>query len=97
PKGFDVRSLMDGQPWEAGSGPEVEATIRFDSEVAWWAARTLGLERPEAELVATVPVANRDALVGWVLSFADAAEILDPPEIRDEIRTRVEAAMEKLP
>jgi predicted DNA-binding transcriptional regulator YafY len=97
PKGFDVRSLMDGQPWEAGSGPEVEATIRFDSEVAWWAARTLGLERPDAELVATVPVANRDALVGWVLSFGDAAEVLDPPEIRDEIRTRVEAAMEKLP
>ena len=97
PKGFDVRSLMDGQPWEAGSDPEVEATIRFDSEVAWWAARTLGLERPEAELVATVPVANRDALVGWVLSFGDAAEVLDPPEIRDEIRTRVEAAMEKLP
>jgi predicted DNA-binding transcriptional regulator YafY len=97
PKGFDVRSLMDGQPWEAGSDPEVEATIRFDSEVAWWAARTLGLERPEAELVATVPVANRDALVGWVLSFGDAAEVLDPSEIRDEIRTRVEAAMEKLP
>jgi predicted DNA-binding transcriptional regulator YafY len=97
PKGFDVRSLMDGQPWEAGSDPEVEATIRFDSEVAWWAARTLGLERPEAELVATVPVANRDALVGWVLSFGDAAEVLDPVEIRDEIRTRVEAAMEKLP
>ncbi len=97
PKGFDVRSLMDGQPWEAGSDPEVEATIRFDSEVAWWAARTLGLERPEAELVATVPVANRDALVGWVLSFGDAAEVLDPPEIRDEIRTRVEAALEKLP
>ncbi|MEE9177892.1 MAG: WYL domain-containing protein [Acidimicrobiia bacterium] len=97
PKGFDVRSLMDGQPWEAGSDPEVEATIRFDSEVAWWAARTLGRERPEVELVATVPVANRDALVGWVLSFGDAAEVLDPPEIRDEIRTRVEAALEKLP
>ncbi len=97
PKGFDVRSLMDGQPWEAGSDPEVEATIRFDSEVAWWAARTLGLERPEAELVATVPVANRDALVGWVLSFGDAAEVLDPVEIRDEIRTRAAGAMENLP
>ncbi len=97
PKGFDVRSLMDGHPWEAGSDPEVEATIRFDSEVAWWAARTLGLERPEAELVATVPVANRDALVGWVLSFGDAAEVLDPAELRGEIRTRVEAALEKLP
>jgi len=97
PRGFDVRSLMDSQPWETGSDPEVEAKIRFDSEVAWWAARTLGLEEPEAELVATVPVANRDALVGWVLSFGDAAEVLEPPEIRDEIRTRIEAALENLP
>ena len=97
PRGFDVRSLMDSQPWETGSDPEVEAKIRFDSEVAWWAARTLGLEEPEAELVATVPVANRDALVGWVLSFGDAAEVLEPPEIREEIRTRIEAALENLP
>lgn len=97
PRGFDVRSLMDSQPWETGSDPEVEAEIRFDSEVAWWAARTLGLEEPEAELVATVPVANRDALVGWVLSFGDAAEVLEPPEIREEIRTRIEAALENLP
>ena len=88
---------MDSQPWETGSDPEVEAKIRFDSEVAWWAARTLGLEEPEAELVATVPVANRDALVGWVLSFGDAAEVLEPPEIREEIRTRIEAALENLP
>jgi predicted DNA-binding transcriptional regulator YafY len=97
PRGFDVRSLMDSQPWETGSDPEVAATIRFDSEVAWWAARTLGLDKPAAELVATVPVANRDALVGWVLSFGDAAEVLEPPEIREEIRTRIEAALEKLP
>ena len=47
--------------------------------------------------MASVPVANRDALVGWVLSFGDAAEVLEPPEIREEIRTRIEAALEKLP
>ncbi len=97
PKGFDVKSLMDVQPWEAGSDPEVEASIRFDADVAWWAARTLGLERPEDDLVAKVPVTNRDALVGWVLSFGDSAEVLEPPEIREEIHGRVEAALETLP
>jgi len=97
PKGFNVRSLMDLQPWEAGSDPEVEANIRFDADVAWWAARTLGLDRPEGDLVANVPVTNRDALVGWILSFGVSAEVLGPQEIREEISGRVKAALESLP
>jgi proteasome accessory factor B len=97
PKGFNVKSLMDVQPWEAGPDPEVEASIRFDADVAWWAARTLGLDRPEDDLVASVPVTNRDALVGWILSFGRSAVVLEPPEIREEIRGRVEAALETLP
>jgi proteasome accessory factor B len=96
PKGFNVKSLMDVQPWEAGSDPEVEASIRFDADVAWWAARTLGLDRPEGDLVALVPVTNRDALVGWVLSFGESAEVLGPQEIREEISGRVKAALETL-
>ena len=97
PKGFNLRSLMDLQPWEAGSDPEVEANIRFDADVAWWAARTLGLDRPEGDLVANVPVTNRDALVGWILSFGVSAEVLGPQEIREEISGRVKAALESLP
>lgn len=93
PRGFNVKALMDVQPWEAGSEPEVEARIRFDPEVAWWAARTLGLEEPHGDLVASVPVTNRDALVGWVLSFGDSAEVLEPDDIRREILRRVGAAM----
>jgi predicted DNA-binding transcriptional regulator YafY len=97
PIGFNVKSLMDVQPWEAGPDPEVEANIRFDADVAWWAARTLGLDRPEGDLVANVPVTNRNALVGWVLSFGESAEVLGPQEIRDEISGRVKAALESLP
>jgi len=93
PRGFDVKSIMDLQPWEAGSDPQIEAEVRFDADVAWWAARTLGLEEPKGDLVAKVPVANRDAFVGWILSFGAAAEVLGPPEIRDGIRTGVKAAM----
>ncbi|MEA1902748.1 MAG: WYL domain-containing protein [Actinomycetota bacterium] len=93
PSDFDVRSIMDYQPWETGEDPEVEAKIRFDSDVAWWAARTLGLGEPAGELVASVPVANRDALVGWVLSFGSSAEVIEPSELRDEIRSRVRSAL----
>lgn len=97
PRGFDVKSIMDRQPWEAGSDPQVEAEVRFDRDVAWWAARTLGLVEPEGELRATVPVANRDAFMGWILSFGASAEVLDPPEIRDAIRSSVDAAVGALP
>jgi len=94
PVGFDAKTIMDYQPWEAGGDPEVEATIRFDPEVAWWAARTLGLDEPAGELVATVPVANHDALVGWVLSFGSSAEVIEPDSLREEIRAKVSAALE---
>lgn len=94
PKGFDIRTVMDSQPWETGSGEEVEARVRFDPEVAWWAARTLRVAEPDGALETTVPVVNRDAFVGWILSFGASAEVLGPPELREEIRTRVAAAME---
>lgn len=97
PKGFDIRSVVDSQPWEAGTDPVVEATIRFDPEVAWWAARSLGLGDPTDELVATVPVANHDAFVGWVLTFGSSAEVLDPPEMRDAVAARVSEALGQLP
>ena len=96
PKDFDIRSVVDSQPWEAGSEPEVATTIRFDSEVAWWAARSLGLAEPDGELTATMPVANRDAFVGWVLSFGDSAEVLEPAEMREAVATRVRESLEQL-
>lgn len=94
PKDFDVRSIMDTQPWETGGGEEVEARVRFDEDVAWWAARTLRVDEPDGHLETTVPLANKDAFIGWVLSFGPSAEVLSPPELRDEIRSRVLAALE---
>jgi len=96
PKGFDIRSVVDSQPWEAGTDPIVETEVRFDAEVAWWAARSLGLAEPNDELTVTVPVANRDAFVGWVLSFGDSAEVLEPAEMREAIATRVSEALGQL-
>lgn len=95
PKGFSVRDLMNSQPWESGIDEPVTAVVRFDPDVAWWAARSLGLPPPatDSELEATLPVSNRDAFIGWVLTFADMAEILSPPELRVELMERVSAAM----
>lgn len=98
PQAFDIRRVMDGQPWDTGQGDEVEARVRFSPEVAWWAARTLGVDVPDDgdALEATVPVVNRDAFLGWVLSFGVEARILEPAELRAEVVGRVEGALEAL-
>jgi proteasome accessory factor B len=93
PRGFDVRRVLDDLPWEAGGEDKIEAEVHFDADVAWWAARTLGLPEGEGSLTAKVPVANTDAFIGWVLSFGDSAEVMAPDEMRDEVRHRVEAAL----
>jgi proteasome accessory factor B len=94
PKGFDVKSVLQAHPWEAGYDEEIEASVLFDADVAWWASRTLGLAATDGALEATIPISNRDAFIGWILSFGPSAEVLDPPELRAEILSRVEAALD---
>lgn len=96
PKGFDIKAAVDAQPWEAGADPVITTTVRFDEDVAWWAARSLGRAEPHGELTADVDVANRDAFIGWVLSFGASAEVLAPDEMRHAVAERVRAALGKL-
>jgi predicted DNA-binding transcriptional regulator YafY len=97
PKGFDIRTAVANQPWEAGVDPELTAEVGFDADVAWWAARSLGLPEPARELTTTMAVVNRDAFVGWVLSFGASAEVIGPPELRDAVAQRVGETMAQLP
>jgi predicted DNA-binding transcriptional regulator YafY len=64
--------------------------------VAWWAARSLGVPEPRSELTSSVQVANRDAFIGWVLSFGESAEVLEPDELRSDVAQRVSAALGQL-
>ncbi len=49
-------------------------------------------EADDGAIVATVPVANPDAFVGWVLSFDAAAEIIAPAGMRERLLARVREA-----
>lgn len=94
PDGFDLRAEIDAHPWEAGSDETVIAMVRFEPELAWWAARTLHVEAPgSGPLEVELPVANVDAFVGWLLSFGDAATVLSPPELQQQVVGRIEAAL----
>lgn len=93
PRDFDLRSAIDAEPWEAGPDETVVATVVFDPEMAWWAARMLKVEHSQGSLTVQLPVANVDAFIGWVLSFDDAAEVTAPPELRRQVVDRVGAAL----
>ncbi len=95
PKGFDLRGAISSQPWQAGTDDPLEARVRFDAEVAWWAARSLGVTVPKKDLVTTIKVTNLDAFVGWLLSFGTEAEVITPPELREEVARRVSDALER--
>ena len=80
-------------PWEAG-GEDLTAHVRFDPEMAWWAKRQVGyrgtvVESADGVIDVTVPVANPEAFIGWLLSFDDNAELIAPPELRQRLIDRV--------
>ena len=89
PEGFRASDAIPEAPWEAG-GEDLTAEVIFDPSVAWWARRQIGNqgsaeEQSDGSLRAEIPVANPEAFIGWMLSFDDAAEILEPPELRNRL------------
>ncbi len=75
--------------WELGAEPPVRARVRIDGPAASWAVQHVGpdhvLEETDGAVVVELPVTNRAAFRSFVLSFLEHAEILDPPELRDDL------------
>jgi proteasome accessory factor B len=77
-------------PWRLGDDEEIVVDLRVDASQAQW-ARALAGEGSVAGTSADgttylkLRVTNRAALRGFVLGFLDHAEILGPPEVRDEV------------
>ena len=87
PDGFRLRDALPSLPWQAGE-EDLEAVVRFDADVAWWARRQLAepaTEQPDGSLEARIHVANPAAFIGWLLAFEDHAEIIGPPELRSQL------------
>lgn len=92
--GMSVRKVLDAEPWETGGEAPTVVTVRFDPEVAWWAARRLGSQplatRAEGgEVEVDLEVRHLEAFLGWVLGFGEHAEVTAPPEVRTRVVDRV--------
>ncbi|HLM64377.1 MAG TPA: WYL domain-containing protein [Acidimicrobiales bacterium] len=84
------------EPWQLGEGQPVEALVLVDAPQAPWIAQHLGPdavreERFDGSVVVAMAVTNRDNLRSFVLGFLDHAEVLAPPELREDVIAWVRA------
>ena len=83
-------SLSLPPPWAVGGDQPVQAQLLVDADQAAWAVSHLGNDavverREDGAVVFDVTVTNRDAFRSFVLGFLDHAELLGPPELRQDL------------
>ena len=78
------------RPWELGDGPTTVAHVLLEDTVAGPVLaedpeRAVSERRPDGSVVVALDVRNRAGLRSFVLSHLERAELLDPPELRQEL------------
>jgi predicted DNA-binding transcriptional regulator YafY len=73
-----------------GDGEPVTVEVLVDAGYLTGALAVLGgdatvEQRPDGRAVVSVPVVDRAAFRAEVLQFLDHAEVLGPPEVRDDV------------
>jgi predicted DNA-binding transcriptional regulator YafY len=90
---FEARTIDPPEAaaaWEIGEDAPITATVRVDAELAGWAVRELGPdsiveEASDGAVVLSIEVVNRPAFVSFVVGFLEHAEVLGPPELRQDV------------
>ncbi len=77
----------------------LQAPVRFDPSARWRLVDEYGAESfiqaPDGSLLFRRGFPGREKLLRWVLTFGEAAEILEPVELREELRTLAKKIWEK--
>jgi proteasome accessory factor B len=88
----DAFGLVTDQP--------MQLKVRFDSEVAhmvrdriWRPGQTM-LAEPDGSVLLSFEAAGSLEILAWVLSYGRHAELLEPPELRKELRRQVKGLRE---
>jgi len=91
----EVRSGAERQPWELGDEAPVEARLLVDADQAGYAVHLTGESsvahrHDDGSVELALPVSNPVAFRSFVLTFLEHAEVLSPPELRDDLVTWLE-------
>ena len=90
PDDFDLSDTMPKDPLMIGGDDALEALVWVDSTLANRIIGLRGVEnvrdrRDDGSVVVAVPVRNRDAFRSWVLGLRHHAEVMSPPELRQDL------------
>lgn len=90
PAGFDPSSALSDEPWRFGGEQPLGAIVLVSSDQAAWVVKELGEEavvegRDDGSVVVGMAVTNRGAFRSFVLGLLGHAEVLGPPELREEM------------
>ena len=93
-----MTELASGEPFEPRSAPlpdleperifpaRYQVTVLFEASCRWRLVEEYGVDRftvePDGQLRFTGGFPDADSVLGWVLTFGDKAELLEPEELR---------------
>jgi predicted DNA-binding transcriptional regulator YafY len=101
PDGFDARAYLQGAFGLAPPGPGRRVIVEFDARVAEEvrARKVHPTQRiatsPDGRVRVAVEVPQLDAVIPWVLSYGDAARVIEPPELVLRVRVMLDRAHAK--
>ena len=91
PREFSVEAIVrDGRAFQAAGADTLR--VRYSPRIARWIAEREGKQvADDGSLTMEHPLADLDWAVRHVLQYGPEAEVLEPVEVRDAIRQRLEA------
>jgi len=90
PASLEPGAMLRDEPWQYGDEEAVSARVAVDAVQAAAVVQQVGEEavvdrRDDGSVVIELPVTNTAAFRSFVLGLLDAAEVIGPPELRDEM------------
>jgi proteasome accessory factor B len=90
PAGVDPAGLLRDDPWRFGDEEPITARVLVDAPQAPGVVHQVGEHsvverRADGSVVLGLPVTNVAAFRSFVVGLLDGAEVLDPPELRDDV------------
>jgi len=89
PPGFNIAKYRRAEMYIPSPRDE-EVKIRFSPEIARWLRERmppkLVSEQADGSLILTLRVSRPDWMVGWLLQYAEHADVLSPPSLRKRMQ-----------
>ena len=94
PQDFTIDDYLDRPAWQLGEAVG-SAMVRVSTDMAWWVEAhfsrcgTIAPAADDGAIIFQTPYNSPRQLIAWVLSMGEAAELLEPAELRAELRAQL--------